>query len=327
MSNAGHAETGEDVARPLVSVIIPTHDRRHLLGTAIESVLAQEPIGGRIELIVVDDASSDGSAEVVARYPAAKYLRSEARNVSAARNAGIAAARGDWLAFLDDDDAWLPHKLRRTLAAAADDPGARVVMSAAYSCNATLEPSYVWRPPAEKRRGGMYQGFLENVMTPSAIVVHKSVFETIGLFDESAYRSEDRELCLRAARAGLRFLVLDEPLVFYRRPTRIDGDQLVATFRATLALLRREFAERHPDQPSLWQCKAYEFNLRRWYAKALLEGSREQKLDGNAAEASRFDRLALAVSPLHWTYHRLLRRRRAARQAATEPSAAVNVFK
>ena len=99
---------------PIVSVIIPTHNRANLLKTALDSVYAQEGIGEsfEIEVIVVDDASSDNTPDVVLGYPA-KFIRHETnQGASAARNSGIKASQGKYVAFLDDDDLFLPHKLK-----------------------------------------------------------------------------------------------------------------------------------------------------------------------------------------------------------------------
>ena len=101
--------------RPLVSAIIPTHNRAHCLSRAVDSIYAQEGLGEHfdIEIIVVDDASSDSTTEVVRRYSGVRYIRQpERRGVSAALNAGLRASTGCCIVFLDDDDVWLPHKLR-----------------------------------------------------------------------------------------------------------------------------------------------------------------------------------------------------------------------
>src|SRR6478672_6657883 len=100
---------------PVVSVVIPTHNRANLLNGAIDSVYQQEGIGEyfRIEVIVVDDASTDSTSEVVSRYPAIRYLKlSTNLGPAGARNAGIRASSGKYVALLDDDDIWLPHRLR-----------------------------------------------------------------------------------------------------------------------------------------------------------------------------------------------------------------------
>ena len=101
-----------------VSVIIPTFDRISVLPRALDSVLAQTRPAG--EVIVVDDGSTDGTAELLERdYPGVTTIRQSNRGVSAARNAGLAAASGDWIAFLDSDDEWRPQKLERQLDALA----------------------------------------------------------------------------------------------------------------------------------------------------------------------------------------------------------------
>src|SRR5690606_2222652 len=101
---------------PLVSVVIPTHNYGRYLGEAVESVRAQGVPD--VELLVVDDASTDDTPAVLARLagPDLRAIRIEAGDVSTARNTGIGAARGRFLAFLDADDRWCPGKLARQLA-------------------------------------------------------------------------------------------------------------------------------------------------------------------------------------------------------------------
>src|ERR1044071_7041476 len=102
---------------PRVSVVIPTRDRAHLLQRTLASVLKQSI--DSLEVIVVDDASNDAaSTAAAAAHPRVRLLRNpEPSGVSVARNRGIAAARGDWIAFCDDDDLWAPSKLQQQLSA------------------------------------------------------------------------------------------------------------------------------------------------------------------------------------------------------------------
>ncbi len=105
-------------SRPLISVIIPTYNRAALLRRAIDSVYAQEGISGHfdVEVLVVDDGSTDTTAEVAGAYSGLRYIRpSTTKGTSGARNVDLDAASGEYIAFLDDGDSWLPWKLRRHL--------------------------------------------------------------------------------------------------------------------------------------------------------------------------------------------------------------------
>ena len=105
-----------------ISVVIPTHNRAVLLRRALDSVLVQSNPAN--EIIVVDDGSTDDTADIVARdYAAVRYLYQENRGVSAARNAGIRASQYRWIALLDSDDEWLPPKLTRQIELVRQTPG------------------------------------------------------------------------------------------------------------------------------------------------------------------------------------------------------------
>lgn len=196
-----------DVA-PSVSVIVPTHNRAALLARALDSVLAQTH--RPLEVIVVDDGSDDGTAVLLARrYPQLRYCYQPNGGVSSARNRGIRAASGDWVALLDSDDVWRPTKLARQLAALP--PGVRV-----SHCDEQW-----WRNGRRvnpKRRhakagGWIYQRCLPLcAISPSAVLIERRLFDVIGLFDESLPACEDYDLWLRlCARYPVHYL--DEPLV------------------------------------------------------------------------------------------------------------------
>ncbi len=125
-------------ARPLVSVIIPTHDRAALVARALDSVFAQDGLGEQfdLEVIVVDDGSTDSTATVVGEYAEVRCLRLSAnRGVSAARNAGIEASRGTFICFLDDDDVWLPGRLKLQIPAFRRHPEAGAVYSQVFDAH------------------------------------------------------------------------------------------------------------------------------------------------------------------------------------------------
>lgn len=203
-------------ARPLVSVIVPTHNRSHLLRRSLASVLGQT--WGNLELIVVDDGSTDDTPAVLAGItdPRLRVLRRETgSSAAAARNAGIASARGDYLAFNDDDDIWLPHKLERQVAA---------LMAAPPTTGLCLCGRLLLAPGRAKLiGGGAYASELDFtrgngqggpdyalVATP-CWVVRRSALEATGGFDERLITWEDWELALRLWLAT-DVLVVDEPL-------------------------------------------------------------------------------------------------------------------
>ncbi len=193
-----------------VSVLIPTHNRAHTLGRALDSVLAQTLPAA--EIIVVDDGSADGTADLLARrYPAVRCLRQSNHGVSHARNRAIEAAGGEWLALLDSDDAWLPGKLARQGAALHDDPGKRLC----HSDEIWVRNGRRVNPGARhaKQGGDIFLQCLPRcVISPSAAVVHRDLLREAGGFDESLPACEDYDLWLRiCAREPVAYV--DEALV------------------------------------------------------------------------------------------------------------------
>ena len=211
---------------PEVSVIIPTYNRRAMLLEAIDSVHAQSI--REFELIVVDDGSTDGSAEhLKGLAKTVRVERIEHRGPAAARNHGVALARAPLIAFLDSDDLWLPAKLERQLA----------FMRASPDC-AISQTNEIWIRKGRrvnpglrhrKRAGDIFIDSLRTcLISMSATMMRTELFRSLGGFDEMMDAAEDYDLWLRILidhEAGL----LDEPLV-----TRRGGhpDQTSATTAA-----------------------------------------------------------------------------------------------
>lgn len=210
----------------MISVIIPTHNRAGFVREAVESVLAQSHPPG--EVIVVDDGSTDDTGAALASFSERIVrVRQEHAGVSAARNRGIGCARGEWLAFLDSDDLWLPGKLERQARHLAVDPTLRVHQTEElWLRNGTrIAPRRVHRKP----EGHCFERLLERcLVSPSAVMINRSVFETVGGFDETLPACEDYDLWLRI---GCRYPIglLKEPLVIKRGG---HPDQLSATVPA-----------------------------------------------------------------------------------------------
>ena len=184
----------------MFSVIIPVYNRRELVSRAVRSVLSQRIGDGAFEVIVVDDASQDGTAEAVrGEFGASVQVIEMQENggVSAARNRGIERARGQWLAFLDSDDEWLPDKLDRQMGALA-----RTSLPVCHTDEIWVRNGVRVNPHKHHQKYGgdiFLQTLPLCVMSPSSIVIHREVFDKIGAFDEGLPACEDYELWLRIA--------------------------------------------------------------------------------------------------------------------------------
>lgn len=224
----------------MVSVIIPTYNRRGFVTEAVASVLAQKGVSP--EIIVVDDGSTDGTERALEPFgDKIRVLRRAHAGVSAARNSGIRSARGEWLAFLDSDDLWLPAKLRSQLDFFAVHGELRVCQTEEIWLRngVRLNP----RKYHEKPRGHCFERLLDRcLVSPSAVMIHRDVFDAVGLFDEGLPACEDYDLWLRI---GCRYAIglVEDRLVVKRGG---HPDQLSATvpaldryrIRALAALLR-----------------------------------------------------------------------------------------
>jgi len=195
---------------PSIAVIIPTYNRIETLSRAISSVLAQiRPID---ELIVVDDGSTDGtSAWLRERYPGIKLIEQVNAGVSAARNRGIEFTGCDWIALLDSDDEWLPQKLEKQLARLASEPDHKIIHSDEIWVRNGVRVNQMKKH--SKKGGWIFQDCLPLcAISPSAVMIHQSIFGDVGLFDESLPACEDYDLWLRIT-SRYPVLYCDEPLI------------------------------------------------------------------------------------------------------------------
>jgi glycosyltransferase involved in cell wall biosynthesis len=180
---------------PLVSVIIPTYNRAELVQEALASVEAQT--FRDFEILVVDDGSTDDTAEALASLKGIRVLRHDCRRgVAAARNLGIAEARGEWLAFLDSDDLWLTDKLARQMAYLKDRPDLLLCQTDEVWVRNRIK---VNKPVSHRKVAGkIFLPSLERCMiSPSAVVLHRRLLSDHGGFDEEMPAAEDYDLWLR----------------------------------------------------------------------------------------------------------------------------------
>ena len=181
-------------SQPLVSVIIPTYNRVAMLREAVASVVRQSY--APLEMIVVDDGSTDATASVLGARPPLRVVRQEHTGMPGqARNAGARLARGDLLAFLDSDDLWLPHKLAVQVPATV---AADVVIS--HTRERWLRNGRIvsQRRQRHRRSGDLFADSLRKcIIGPSTVLLRREVFEQVGGFREDLEIAEDYELWLR----------------------------------------------------------------------------------------------------------------------------------
>ena len=213
---ANHPDTASDwehTVRPLVSVVIATYNRANLLEEALASIYAQEGQGDPfdLEVIVVDDASSDATDAVVGRYPAIYTKHDVNRGVAAALNTGIGASRGAYVGFLGDDDLWLPGKLRMQVPALEAHPDVGLVYGSHTLVGRGAVEEWTIGPS-----GQVFERLLMgNFVSIITAVARRSALMEVGGFDPTMSGLEDYDLCLRLA-YHVRFHFVPGPVAVYR---------------------------------------------------------------------------------------------------------------
>jgi glycosyltransferase involved in cell wall biosynthesis len=217
---------------PLVSVIIPTYNTAQYIAEAVESALAQTY--PNLEIIVVDDGSTDNTRDVLAPYQVRQYgsktfcyIWQENQERAHTRNNGIRQAQGEWIAFLDSDDIWQPDKIALQMAALQAHPEA--VLAYGVALNVTMErqpvkfwgsiyscgqpdPSGTAQPQVQQPGSEMLYG---TPLMPSVVIANRTAMLEVGLFDPQATPVEDWELWLRLARLGT-FIFIPQVVCEYR---------------------------------------------------------------------------------------------------------------
>lgn len=227
----------------LVSIIIPAYNNAAYLEAALTSVIQQSY--RPLEMIVVDDGSTDNTAVVVAQWqqqtaahssPPLRYFYQANAGPAAARNRGVALANGSLLAFLDADDWWHPQKLQRQVDRLSQEPTLGYILS---HMGVHLETATAWPVSLNQAH---YQNEPPCIL-PSALVVRQTIFQQVGGFDERYRYSDDADWFLRAKDAAIPFAVLPEPLVYKRiHATNLSHTPAMAqeTLRAFHASIQRQ---------------------------------------------------------------------------------------
>ena len=226
---------------PLVSVVLPTYNRADVLSRAIDSVLAQTY--DDFELLVIDDGSVDETRERVTSYDDSriKYLPLERnRGASTARNIGIDHAQGQYVAFQDSDDEWLPEKLTAQVRVMNDAPPDVGIVYTGFVRIDGDSWVYVPGPNVETPEGYVQSELLKNnFITTACALVRKRCLGSVGGFDDSLPRLQDWDLWLRLSRE-YEFRLVDRPLLHqYLQPDSISRD------RAALIEAKRRLLDTH----------------------------------------------------------------------------------
>ena len=266
-----------------VSIVIPCFNHGRFLGEAVESALGQR--GCRVEVIVVDDGSTDDSAAIAARYAAVRLIRQPNRGLSRARNAGLRACDGDVVIFLDADDRLMPNAAAAALEEFARHRGAAMVFGRCELIDGAGRPLPTNLPGVS---GNHYRELLERnyIWTPAMAAFRRSAMVSVGGFDPTVNASADYDIYLRLARTAV-VASHGELVAQYRQHGgNMSGDP-VMMLDTTLRVLRRQQAFVRDDAQLR---DAYERGLGQWrgfYGEQLVERFRRRLHDGRGVDAAR----------------------------------------
>ncbi|MBL7215320.1 MAG: glycosyltransferase family 2 protein [Phycisphaerae bacterium] len=209
-----------------ISAVIPAYNSEKTIGRAIDSVLKQ--MRPADEILVVDDGSTDNTAEITRTFGEKVILiQQENAGVSVARNAGIDAATGDWIAFLDADDEWLENKLQLQAEHLERHPGLKWTYSNFYRkdpAREQLQPAHVSPKLTELLAAESFDDYLQaysngDYAWTSTLVIHRKVFKKVGLFEPGMKRAQDNDLWYRIGYQFPKVGYLSEPLAIYHLDT------------------------------------------------------------------------------------------------------------
>lgn len=225
----------------LVSAIVPVWNGERTLAMALTSIVAQDY--APIEIVVVDDGSTDATAAVARGFGApVRYAYQDNAGPAAARNAGLRLARGGLVAFLDADDLWTPHKLSRQAAHLAGSSGTGAVVGRIrFVRGVAPEPG----PPGPRVPAG--DGWL--LPSLGSMLARREVFERVGPIDPDLRAGEDVDWFMRARELGVRIDALDEIVLLYRRhPASLTQDRALVS-RGLLSSARKALERRRAAAP------------------------------------------------------------------------------
>lgn len=228
------------MSTPVVSIIMPAFNADRFIAETIRSVRTQT--FDAWELLVVDDGSTDGTAQVVETFSKdlrIRLLRQKNAGVAAARNSALKNARGEWVAFLDADDVWCPEKLAEQVKAVERQPQANLVFTNYYLWDGERDLELRFKsgkfPACDFERRLIFY----NLFGMSSVLLRRDALERVGEFDQQVAPAEDWDLWLRLADDGLRAAGVDKPLLRYRLWSGNASKNSIRMMQANIRVLQK----------------------------------------------------------------------------------------
>jgi len=290
-SRETYDSTEEGDGGPHVSVVVPTYNRAGLLRPAIKSVLAQTFTD--YELIVVDDGSTDDTEEILREFSdrRMRVVRSDVnQGAPQARNRGIEAARGEWVAFLDSDDEWLPQRLEVQMdLLARQSPGQAAVGYCLCQVHECLTGK-VSQPQETLAEGDVFEHLLRDrrPKTTSAFIVRRDALLDVGGFDEDLGSGEDIDLLLRLSQRGYRFSACNEVLVVWHWHPLARLSKAPAPVVHGFELFRRRWGPLMRQRIGLSEYCWWQLRHSNRILGVLWGSARQEMRDGNVRVALRY---------------------------------------
>jgi glycosyltransferase involved in cell wall biosynthesis len=236
------------VPNPTCSVVIPAYNVERYVAEALESVLAQTYQD--VEIVVVNDGSTDGTAGVIDRYrDRVVYVEQANRGLAGARNAGLAVASGGLIALLDADDVWLPERLERCAALFAERPEVGFLTTDAWLLDDEIPTQKLFYGdflPREFPEDTLLARMIQDNVFFVSVLARRELYDRHGSFDESLRRSEDYDMWLRFLGGGERAACIMEPLAYYRRRSESLSADAAAQSAAHIDVLEKQLHQLAP---------------------------------------------------------------------------------
>jgi glycosyltransferase involved in cell wall biosynthesis len=252
---------------PLVSVVISTHNRYHYLKLAVQSVLDQTY--SPIEIIIIDNGSTDETRNIEKDFSGrVKYFYQNDQGAPAAKNVGIKKATGQYIAFLDDDDLWLPQKTQKQMSLLNEHPELGFICSGSFVMDKDGKQTGRWikNEGEEETFESLYK---QNFVLLLTVIAKKECLDSVAGFDVSLF-SHDYDLWLRLSKR-YPFKYMNEPLAHYRKYDQNMSNNINARLKSNLILLRKKEITEGISLLNQWQRMSKAF----YYFAGLFKDRRE----------------------------------------------------